>query len=106
MPEMKQWRVGTKVPVNIYKGDVIAAQAQTPELAAELVSAANNGIAADTLLQLHKVPPTPARLREMADHLGFAADVGSERHLKARVAMMAELRALADAMEGKRATEP
>jgi hypothetical protein len=42
------WRVGTKVPVNIYKDNKIAGQCQTPELAAELVAAANE----DTLFEL------------------------------------------------------
>ena len=36
-----KWRVGTKVPVNLYKDDQIAGQCQTPELAAEIVSGMN-----------------------------------------------------------------
>lgn len=44
-PQMEAfWRVGSRVPVNIYRGDVIAGQAQTPELALELVNAANAAI--------------------------------------------------------------
>jgi len=35
------WRVGTKVPVNIYKNDQIAGQCQTPELAKEIVNGLN-----------------------------------------------------------------
>lgn len=34
-----RWRVGSKVPVNLYKDGVIAGQMQSPELAAEVVSA-------------------------------------------------------------------
>lgn len=36
-----KWRVGSKVPVNIYKNDVIAGQCQSPELAAEIVEGMN-----------------------------------------------------------------
>lgn len=35
---MSVWRVGKKVPVNLYKDDKIAGQCQTEELAAEVVA--------------------------------------------------------------------
>jgi len=35
------WRVGTKVPINVYKNDVPVCQCQTPELAAEIVAGMN-----------------------------------------------------------------
>lgn len=35
------WRVGTQVPINVYKDDKPVCQCQTPELAAEIVACMN-----------------------------------------------------------------
>lgn len=36
-----KWRVGTKVPINVYEGDKPVCQCQTPEYAARIVSVMN-----------------------------------------------------------------
>lgn len=39
--EGPQWRVGRKVPINVYEGDSPVCQCQTPEYAARIVAAMN-----------------------------------------------------------------
>lgn len=41
--EAALWRVGSKVPVNLYRGDQIMGQCQTPEIAAEIAAGMNAG---------------------------------------------------------------
>lgn len=38
---MTQWRVGSKVPINVYDGDTPVCQCQTAEYAALIVEAVN-----------------------------------------------------------------
>lgn len=40
-PKARRWRTGSKVHVNIYEGDLIVGQCQTPEVAARIVEAMN-----------------------------------------------------------------
>jgi hypothetical protein len=37
----RRWRVGRKVPINVYEGDRPVCQCQTPEYAARIVAAMN-----------------------------------------------------------------
>ncbi len=37
-----RWRVGSRVPVNLYRDGVIAGQCQSPEIAAEIASGINS----------------------------------------------------------------
>lgn len=41
MADEKLWRVGRKVPINVYLGDAPVCQCHTPEMAARIVSAMN-----------------------------------------------------------------
>jgi hypothetical protein len=43
--DVPRWRVGRRVPVNVYRDDVVAAQFQHADWAAEAVAALNNAIA-------------------------------------------------------------
>ncbi len=44
--ELKPWRVGTKVPLNVYEGDRPVCQCHTPEDAARIVRAMNRSLPA------------------------------------------------------------
>lgn len=71
---MSTFRVGGKVPLNVYEDDRPVFQAHTPEDAARLVELLNAGLAAQSPNRVHQLVEENARLRAALKALLEACD--------------------------------
>jgi hypothetical protein len=110
MPDNLKWRVGSKVPINVYEGETPVCQCQTVEYARRIVAAVNAApeVLADTEFALsygegktEELAAENALLRKALEKIFGIAHSGSSISHLARVALATAGRAAAGPLEPK-----
>jgi hypothetical protein len=109
MPDNPKWRVGSKVPINVYEGETPVCQCQTVEYARRIVAAVNAApeVLADTEFlsygegKTEELAAENALMRKALEKIFGIAHSGSSISHLARVALAKAGRAAAGPLEPK-----